>query len=117
MIMVAKKAKKEVKVENAGKAEIDSGKTLAAVSYLWIAGLIILLTEKKNKFTLFHAKQATGLFIVETIASISVILSPLGIIGGIVSIVWLVFALQGKMTKLPWMYELGDWTYNLFNKK
>jgi uncharacterized membrane protein len=39
-----------------------SGKALGALSYLWILGFIFLFIEKKNKFVIFHAKQATACF-------------------------------------------------------
>jgi uncharacterized membrane protein len=104
--MAAKKAKK---VEKGSKGDVESGKTLAAVSYLWIAGLIIMLTSKKNKFVMFHAKQATALFVVETIAGITVVLSPLAGLVGLVGLYGLVMALMGNETKIPLAYEFGEW--------
>ena len=50
------------------QADIDSGKTLAILSYIPIAfvGLIvsiISITQKNNAYSLFHAKQALTLYI------------------------------------------------------
>lgn len=120
--MVAKKktkSKKTVKkkTKSVSKNEIKSGKTMAAISYLWIAGLILLLTEKKNKFVIFHAKQATALFVIETIASLTLVLSPIAFIAGIVGIYGLVMALQGNKTKIPLVYDLGQWIAGLLNIK
>ena len=50
------------------QADIDSGKTMAILSYIPIAfvGLIvsiISITQKNNAYSLFHAKQALTLYI------------------------------------------------------
>ena len=50
------------------KQEIDSGKTMAILSYIPIAfiGLIVAiisLSQKNNAFSLYHAKQALTLYI------------------------------------------------------
>ncbi len=53
--------------------EIDSGKTMAILSYIPIAliGLvvsIVCISSKNNAYALFHAKQALALYICEIIA-------------------------------------------------
>ena len=50
------------------QSEIDSGKTMAILSYIPIAlvGLIVAIvsiSQKNNAFSLFHAKQALTLYI------------------------------------------------------
>ena len=55
------------------QAEIDSGKTMAILSYipLFFIGLIVAiisLSQKNNAFSLYHAKQALALYIVEFVA-------------------------------------------------
>ena len=50
------------------KQEIDSGKTMAILSYIPIALLgpivsIISISQKNNAFSLYHAKQALTLYI------------------------------------------------------
>ncbi|VVB74258.1 Uncharacterised protein [Candidatus Tiddalikarchaeum anstoanum] len=112
--MVSKKvAKKEVKKavvkeENASKGDVESGKTLAVVSYLWIAGFIILFTEKKNKFVMFHAKQAAALAVVELIPVVNFVAAIAGLYG-------IITALQGKQVRIPLMYEFGEWIYKTLN--
>ena len=101
----------------AGKNDVESGKTLAAVSYLWVAGLIILFTEKKNSFVRFHAKQATALFVIETVAGISVVLSPISLIAGLAGLYGLIMAIQGKETKIPLVYEFGIWLAKLIGQE
>lgn len=81
---------------------MEKNKALAAISYIWIVSLIMLLVKKDSPFVQFHAKQGFVLFIA------SIILGFIPIIGWILSlvvfvlaIVGLVSALQGKWTKLP----------------
>jgi uncharacterized membrane protein len=55
--------------------EIDSGKTMAILSYLPIqpVGLIVSIVcvaQKNNAYSLFHAKQALTLYICQIIASL-----------------------------------------------
>jgi len=55
--------------------EIDSGKTMAILSYIPVAlvGLIvsiISISQKNNAFTLYHAKQALTLYICQAAASL-----------------------------------------------
>ena len=101
-----------------------TGIILAAVSYLWIIGLILLFVEKKDKFVIFHAKQATAIF------AISVILIILGFIPIINLITWIgsialliamiygiITALQGKETKMPLINDLGEKIVKMLNVK
>ncbi len=85
-----------------------SGKVLAALSYLWILGLIFLFIEKKNKFVIFHAKQATALFLIETIIMLIPVIGMLSILPGLASLYGLIMAILGKETKIPLAYELGE---------
>ena len=49
------------------KEDIKKGKTLGILSYLGILVLIPYLSEKKNKYVIFHAKQGISLLIAEII--------------------------------------------------
>jgi len=54
---------------------------MAALSYIWIVGVIMLVLKKNDEFIKFHAKQSTVLFILSVAAMIlSPILYPIGII-------------------------------------
>lgn len=41
-------------------------KVMAAISYIWVISIIMLLTKKDNEFIQFHAKQGLVLFIIST---------------------------------------------------
>lgn len=94
----AKKASaSEVKTS---KKDTESGKLMAAISYIWIMGLILLLTEKKNKFVIAHAKQGTAIFVIETILWLIPYTYYISIALFIIGLVGLVFALQEKEIKI-----------------
>ena len=90
--------------------------TLAGLSYFtWIAGLIILLVEKQNRFVRFNAMQEILLtvawvvagYILGLIPLLGFVLGPLVWIAGFV--LWLICvinAFQGKYFKLP---IIGDY--------
>ena len=113
--LVMAKKKESASKGGASKQDAEKGKVLAAISYLWIVGLIVLLVEKKNKFVIFHAKQGTGLFAVSIIVLIISIIPVLGWLLGwlqillfIVALYGLVMALMGNQTKIPVINELGE---------
>lgn len=109
-------------------AEIDEGKTLAAIGYLGILFLIPLLAKKENKFCQFHGKQGAVLFGMEVIGAIvliilSVVLGFVPCAGWAVSLVlWLAFwvcalglsiwglvmALKGEYWKMPVIAPLAE---------
>lgn len=107
------------------KKGADSGKVLAAISYISIIGLIVLLVEKKNKFVQFHAKQGTGLFAIELIiwiiGSITWALWPviniINIVVLLASIYGIILALQEKEIKIPIINELGKKVAEMLNIK
>lgn len=50
--------------ENTNKTlDIEKNKEIAALSYLWIFSLIILLARRDSEFVQIHAKQGTVLFV------------------------------------------------------
>ncbi len=88
-------------------------KVAAALSYIWIVGLIFFFIEKENKFIRFHALQSilfgvANSIIMVLLVIVAMILSFISIaasaaIGGLVGfvvsllvwLVWLLFALVG----------------------
>lgn len=48
----------------AAKAGDDN--LMAAISYIWVISIIMLLTKKDSEFVQFHAKQGLVLFIIST---------------------------------------------------
>lgn len=55
-------------------AEVEEGKTLAAVGYLGILFLAPLLAKKENKFCQFHGKQGAVLFGLEVVAFVVILI-------------------------------------------
>ena len=92
---------------------------VAALSYLlgFVTGIVILLSEKDDKFIRFHAMQSTvifgGLFILNIVIGIiigrvpffgllaSVINIVIGIVALVVWIVSMIKAYQGQLYKWP----------------
>lgn len=57
------------------KQEVDSGKTMAILSYIPIAAIglivsIVCVAQKNNAYSLYHAKQALTLYICQVAASL-----------------------------------------------
>lgn len=87
-------------------------KVAAALSYIWIVGLIFFFIEKENKYVRFHALQSilfgiANMIIMVLLVIVGMILSFIGIaasaasdvlgtvLGLVVGLVWLLFALVG----------------------
>ena len=89
--------------------DIESSKTIAALSYVWILFLVPLLGKRDSKFAQAHAKQGLVLFVVELIASILLWVPILGqllmlaII--IVCVLGIVKALNGEYWEIPYIYK------------
>ena len=82
--------------------DVQKNKVLAAVSYLYIASLIILLIKKDSPYVQFHAKQGFVLFIASLIAGfIPLVGWLLNIVVFVAVLVGLISALQGKWYKMP----------------
>lgn len=88
--------------------DLDENKILAAVSYLWIASIVVLILKKDNEYVQFHAKQGLMLFIT------SVILMFIPIIGWFLNlvvfalvVVGFVKAISGEKWQLPILGEFA----------
>lgn len=87
--------------------DVEENKTFAAVSYLWIVSIVILLTKGDSKFAKFHAKQGTALFILSVFTVwIPIIGWAINLLLMIVMLVGLINAANGKWWKVP---LIGDW--------
>lgn len=103
--------KKEVKEKKAAPAideKAKEGRVLAALSYIWVIGIIVLLfTKRDNDYVVFHAKQATalglGMSIVMLIPLIGWIVAA---ILAVVAVVGLVMAALGKRWEIPVVKEI-----------
>lgn len=93
--------------------DVQENKVFAALSYLGILVLIPLLVKKDSKFAMEHAKQGLVLFIIEMILWVVNFIPVLGqilwVVVGIalciVSLMGLIYALQGKFWKIPLVYD------------
>ena len=98
---------------SANKPMADGGddKLWAALSYLWIVSVLVLLLKKDSPYAYYHAKQGLVLFIVSTVGGfIAGMIPVLGwfLIAPLFSIAMLILlimgivnAVQGKMVPLP----------------
>lgn len=91
-----------------GDKDVEENKVMAAISYLWIVSLIILLVKKESPFAKFHAKQGLILWI------LSIILWFIPYLGWLLNLVVLVFiiigfvqAIGGKWWKVPGVGQLA----------
>jgi len=90
------------------KKDIEENKVLAALSYLWILSIVMLLVKKESPYVQFHAKQGLILLIA------SVIFTIIPVLGWFLDIVVVVFviigaiqALSGKAYELPGVASLA----------
>lgn len=95
--------KEEVKVEvitnNFSKKEIEDGKLMGILSYVGVLSLIPYLTEKNNRFVMYHAKQGVNLFLLEIICS--VVLSVVG------PLMWLLLGVVALVSALVSLASLA----------
>ena len=89
--------------------DVQKNKVLAAISYIYIASLIILLVKKDSPFAQFHAKQGFVLFIVALICGFIPILGrPLIFVVFVMAIIGIISAAQGKWYKMPLVSQLAE---------
>ena len=94
---------------------VNEGKPAAIISYLWIIGLVIAFlinSNKKNTFSSFHIRQATGLIVIHLIIFALERFLGIGMLAWIFDvglfILWVIAilgAIQGEEKRVP---LLGD---------
>jgi len=85
--------------------DVEEGKGLAWLSYLWLLFLVPLLAKKDNKFCKFHAKQGIVLFITYVIFVIINVIPLIGqIICGLGYLACLILAIMGIFQSLGGKY-------------
>ena len=87
----------------------NDSKLFAALSYLWLLSVVMLVLKKDDEFVKFHAKQGTVIFVA------SIILWFIPIIGWLLQIAVLIAvvigflkAYSGERFKLPVIGDLAD---------
>ena len=87
----------------------NDSKLFAALSYLWLLSVVMLVLKKDDEFVKFHAKQGTVIFVA------SIILWFIPILGWLLQIAVLIAvvigflkAYSGERFKLPVIGDLAD---------
>lgn len=87
----------------------NDSKLFAALSYLWLLSVVLLVLKKDDEFVKFHAKQGTVIFIA------SVILWFIPILGWMMQIAALIAAIigflkaySGEKYKMPVVGDLAE---------
>lgn len=95
--------------------EVEDGKALAAIGYLWILFFIPLVVKPENRFCRAHAKQAMVLFIAGAVfAMFSFLITPffgsglMPLLIFVLQIVALVKTLQGQFWKIPGAWDIAE---------
>lgn len=98
---------------------IQSGKTMAAVSYITVIGLLIAFlvnNDKRNPFTAFHIGQSVRVYLLGFAnymlsfflpSSLGLIHTILSLAVLVLAILGIVNAINGKMSPLPVIGTLG----------
>lgn len=93
----------------APKNDVEENRVLAAVSYLWVVSVIVMIIKKDSKFAMWHAKQGLILFIAALIVSwIPVVGWILNILVLVAIIIGLTKALDRQWYKLPLIGDLAE---------
>lgn len=81
---------------------------MAALSYVWILSVVMLIIKKDDEFVKFHAKQGLILFIVSFVGVIPVIgwFVWLGVV--VLDIIGFIKALSGERYKVPVVGDLAE---------
>lgn len=98
------KVKEEIKGEINKIPPASDQNIMAALSYVWIISLIMLVVKRNDDFVQFHAKQGVILLLLSILGFIPVlgwILWALAVAGMVVGFI---NAWQGKRYQLPLVY-------------
>jgi uncharacterized membrane protein len=101
------KVKEEIKKEVSKIPATTDNNLLAAVSYVWLLSIVMLVIKKDDAFIQFHAKQGVILLIGSALGFIPVFgwIAWAGAIIGMV--VGFMNAWQGKKYEIPFVYTLS----------
>ncbi len=95
----------------------EEGRLAAMMSYIPFLCFIPLLNMKENKEARFHARQGLVLFLIELAAVVllidrisSFVFTAVLLVAAAFSVAGIVFALQGKNYRLPFVGDMADRT-------
>ncbi len=81
---------------------------MAALSYVWILSVVMLIIKKDDEFVKFHARQGLILFIASFIGVIPVIGWFIWLIVVVFEIIGFIKALSGERYKVPVVGDIAE---------
>ncbi|MDD5039702.1 MAG: hypothetical protein PHY34_00970 [Patescibacteria group bacterium] len=81
---------------------------MAALSYVWILSIVMLIIKKEDEFVKFHAKQGLILFIASFIGVIPVIGWVVWFVVVVLMIIGFIKALSGERYKIPVIGDIAE---------
>lgn len=95
---------------NSPKGNIGNEKELAALSYMWIFSVIILLAKRDNEFIQHHARRGVVLFILSLLLWILPVLRYGELVVLVFMVLGFITAALGNENTLPILSEIADCT-------
>ena len=81
---------------------------MAALSYIWILSVVMLVIKKDDEFVKFHAKQGLILFLVSWVSWVPAIGWVIGLVVLVFVIIGFIKALSGEKYKIPVVGDLAE---------
>jgi uncharacterized membrane protein len=97
--------------------DIENGKQLAAMSYMWLFSVVILFTKRNNSFIQLHARQGTVLFIISILFWLISYLRILEFAVLALMILGFIEASQGKPFEIPFIGDIARGKFGVYHLK
>ncbi len=90
--------------------EIEEGKSMAVLAYIPVLCFVPFIQGREsNRFAYEHGKQGVLLFLFEVVALLGALFWKAALfLAAVASVVGIVFVLQGKLWKVPFIGELSE---------
>lgn len=98
------KVKQDIKKEIDKIPPTTDQNLMAAISYVWIISLVMLVVRRDNEFIQHHAKQGLVLFLLTLLWWIPIIGWILGALAVAGMVIGFINAWQGREFKIPYVY-------------
>ena len=102
------KVKEEIKKDVEKIPATTDQNLLAALSYIWVISIIMLVVKKDNEFIHFHAKQGVILFVGSLFSFIPILGWLIGLVSFIGMLVGFIKAWTGVRYEIPFAYKLSQ---------